>query len=101
MVSGKLTIPSLQLYSTNDKYLFAFCSSSNSGEIAENDVVFAVPQAGVINGQSCLFGDAAFDPASVSPLGFFEIYVGFQAIRTETASAVAKAPAKTRAIRKF
>lgn len=101
MVSGKLTIPSLQLYSANDKYLFAFCSSSNSGEIAENDVVFAVPQAGVINGQSCLFGDAAFDPASVSPLGFFAIYVGFQAIRTETASAVAKAPAKTRAIRKF
>lgn len=101
MVSGKLTIPSLQLYSANDKYLFAFCSSSNSGDIAENDVVFAVPQAGVINGQSCLFGDAAFDPASVSPLGFFEIYVGFQAIRTETASAVAKAPAKTRAIRKF
>ena len=69
--------------------------------IAENDVVFAVPQAGVINGQSCLFGDAAFDPASVSPLGFFEIYVGFQAIRTEAAPAVAKAPAKTRAIRKF
>ena len=101
MVSGKLTIPSLQLYSANEKYLFAFCSSSNSGEIAENDVVFAVPQAGVINGQSCLFGDAAFDPASVSPLGFFEIYVGFQAIRTEAAPAVAKAPAKTRAIRKF
>lgn len=101
MVSGKLTIPSLQLYSANEKYLFAFCSSSNSGEIAENDVVFAVPQAGVINGQSCLFGDAAFDPASVSPLGFFEIYAGFQAIRTETAPAVAKAPAKTRAIRKF
>lgn len=101
MVSGKLTIPSLQLYSANEKYLFAFCSSSNSGDIAENDVVFAVPQAGVINGQSCLFGDAAFDPASVSPLGFFEIYVGFQAIRTEAASTVAKAPAKTRAIRKF
>ncbi len=101
MVSGKLTIPSLQLYSANEKFLFAFCSSSNSGEIAENDVVFAVPQAGVINGQSCLFGDAAFDPASVSPLGFFEIYVGFQAIRTEAAPAVAKAPAKTRAIRKF
>lgn len=101
MVSGKLTIPSLQLYSANEKYLFAFCSSSNSGDIAENDVVFAVPQAGVINGQSCLFGDAAFDPASVSPLGFFEIYVGFQAIRTEAAPAVAKAPAKTRAIRKF
>lgn len=101
MVSGKLTIPSLQLYSANEKYLFAFCSSSNSGEIAENDVVFAVPQAGVINGQSCLFGDAAFDPASVSPLGFFEIYAGFQAIRTEAAPAVAKAPAKTRAIRKF
>ena len=101
MVSGKLTIPSLQLYSANEKFLFAFCSSSNSGEIAENDVVFAVPQAGVINGQSCLFGDAAFDPASVSPLGFFAIYVGFQAIRTEAAPAVAKAPAKTRAIRKF
>lgn len=101
MVSGKLTIPSLQLYSANEKYLFAFCSSSNSGEIAENDVVFAVPQAGVINGQSCLFGDAAFDPASVSPLGFFEIYAGFQAVRTEAAPAVAKAPAKTRAIRKF
>lgn len=101
MVSGKLTIPSLQLYSANEKYLFAFCSSSNSGEIADNDVVFAVPQAGVINGQSCLFGDAAFDPASVSPLGFFEIYAGFQAIRTEAAPAVAKAPAKTRAIRKF
>jgi len=101
MVSGKLTIPSLQLYSANENYLFAFCSSSNSGDIAENDVVFAVPQAGVINGQSCLFGDAAFDPASVSPLGFFEIYVGFQAIRTEAAPAVAKAPAKTRAIRKF
>lgn len=101
MVSGKLTIPSLQLYSANEKYLFAFCSSSNSGEIADNDVVFAVPQAGVINGQSCLFGDAAFDPASVSPLGFFEIYAGFQAIRTEAAPAVAKAPAKTRAIRKL
>ena len=64
MVSGTLTVPSLQLYGASAKYLFAFCSSDNSGNISDVDVVFAVPQPGVINGQSGYFGDAAFDPTT-------------------------------------
>ena len=91
-ISGTLTVPSLQLYAANDKYLFAFCSSDNSGNVSNVDVVFAVPQPGVINGQSGLFGDAAVDPASYEILGFFDIYYGFEAVR---AQATAKAPART------
>ena len=92
MVSGTLTVPSLQLYAANDKYLFAFCSSDNNGNVSDVDVVFAVPQPGVINGQSGLFGDAAVDPASYDILGFFEIYYDFEAVRGQ---ATAKAPART------
>ena len=91
-VSGTLTVPSLQLYGANEKYYFAFCSSDNSGNVSNVDVVFAVPQPGVINGQSGLFGDAAVDPASYEILGFFDIYYGFEAVR---AQATAKAPART------
>ena len=90
-VSGTLTVPSLQLYGANDNYLFAFCSSDNSGNVSDVDVVFAVPQAGVINGQSGYFGDAAINPADYSILGFFDVYYGFEAVR---AQAVAKAPAR-------
>ena len=91
-VSGTLTVPSLQLYGANEKYYFAFCSSDNSGNVSNVDVVFAVPQPGVINGQSGLFGDAAVDPASYDILGFFEIYYDFEAVRGQ---ATAKAPART------
>lgn len=87
--SGTLMIPSLQLYAQNDKYLFAFCSSDNSGNISDADVYFSVPEPGVIGGQSCLFGDAAFDPATYGGLGFFEIYTGFQAVRGQAATAAA------------
>lgn len=87
--SGTLMIPSLQLYAQNDQYLFAFCSSDNSGKISDVDVYFSVPEPGVIGGQSCLFGDAAFDPATYSGLGFFEIYTGFQAVRGQAATAAA------------
>ena len=90
-VAGTLTVPSLQLYGANDKYLFAFCSSDNNGNVSDVDVVFAVPQAGVINGQSGYFGDAAINPADYSILGFFDVYYGFEAVR---AQAVAKAPAR-------
>lgn len=90
-VSGTLTVPSLQLYGANDKYLFAFCSSDNNGNVSDVDVVFAVPQAGVINGQSGYFGDAVINPADYSILGFFDVYYGFEAVR---AQAVAKAPAR-------
>ncbi len=90
-VSGTLTVPSLQLYGANDKYLFAFCSSDNNGKVSDVDVVFAVPQAGVINGQSGYFGDAVINPADYSILGFFDVYYGFEAVR---AQAVAKAPAR-------
>ena len=90
-VSGTLTIPSLQLYSSSEKYLFAFCSSDNSGNISDVDVVFAVPQAGVINGQSGYFGDAAFDPTTYEALGFFDVYYGFEAVRGQAA---ANAPAR-------
>lgn len=92
MVSGTLTVPSLQLYGASAKYLFAFCSSDNSGNISDVDVVFAVPQPGVINGQSGYFGDAAFDPTTYEALGFFEVYYGFEAVRGQ---ATAKAPART------
>ena len=92
MVSGTLTIPSLQLYGVGEKYLYAFCSSDNSGNISDADVVFSVPQAGVINNESMLFGDGAFDLTG-SPLGFFEIYYGFEAVRG-AAPAAAKAPAR-------
>lgn len=90
-VSGTLTVPSLQLYGANDKYLFAFCSSDNNGKVSDVDVVFAVPQAGVINGQSGYFGDAVINPADYSILGFFDVYYGFEAVR---AQAVANAPAR-------
>ena len=93
MVSGTLTIPSLQVYGANDKYLFAFCSSDNSGNIIDVDVVFSVPQAGVINGQSGYFGDAAYDSTTYEPLGFFDVYYGFEAVRSEAAP-VAKASAR-------
>ena len=92
-VSGTLTVPSLQLYAAGEQYLYAFCSSDNNGEISDVDVVFAVPQPGVINGQSGLFGDAAVDPASYSTLGFFDIYYGFEAVRN-SAPAPAAAPAR-------
>lgn len=92
MVSGTLTVPSLQLYGANAKYYFAFCSADNSGAVSNVDVVFAVPQPGVINGQSGYFGDAAVDPASFEILGFFELYYGFEAVRGQ---ATAKAPART------
>ena len=90
-VSGTLTVPSLQLYGANDKYLFAFCSSDNNGKVSDVDVVFAVPEAGVINGQSGYFGDAVINPADYSILGFFDVYYGFEAVR---AQAVANAPAR-------
>ena len=92
MVSGTLTVPSLQLYGANSKYYFAFCSSDNSGNVSNVDVVFAVPQPGVINGQSGYFGDAAVDTTSYEILGFFDVYYGFEAVR---AQATAKAPART------
>lgn len=88
-VSGTLTVPSIQLYAAGETYLYAFCSSDNSGEVSDVDVVFAVPQPGVINGQSGLFGDAAVDPASYSILGFFDIYYGFEAVRGQAATASA------------
>lgn len=94
-VSGKLTVPSLQLYAKNEKYMFAFCSSDDSGEITDTPVTFAVPEAGVINGQNCLFGDAAADPATMELLGFFELYYDFQAVRNEAA---APAPALARKV---
>ena len=91
-VSGTLTIPSLQLYGANEKYYFAFCSSDNSGNISDVDVVFAVPQPGVINGQSGYFGDAAVDPTSYELLGFFDVYYNFEAVRAQPTAA--KAPAR-------
>ena len=92
-VSGTLTVPSLQLYGADEQYLFAFCSSDNNGKVSDVDVVFAVPQPGLINGQSGYFGDAAVDPASYSILGFFDVYYGFEAVRN-AAPAPAAAPAR-------
>ena len=92
-VSGKLIIPSLQLYSQGKQYLYAFCTSDNDGNITENPVTFAVPQAGLINGQDCLFGDAAADPATYKLLGFFEVYYGFEAVRN-VSPAPAAVPAR-------
>ena len=89
MVSGALMVPSLEIYGESVKYMFAFCSSDNSGKASNVDVVFAVPQAAVINGQSCLFGDAAVDPTSYSVLGFFDIYTNFEAVRAQVAPAAA------------
>ena len=88
MVSGTLTVSSLQLYYAGEKYLYAFCSSDNSGNISNADVVFSVPQAGVINGQNMLFGDGVFDLTG-SPLGFYDIYYGFEAVRVEAVLPVA------------
>ena len=88
-VSGTLTVPSLQLYAAGETYIYAFCSSDNNGEVSDVDVVFAVPQPGVINGQSGYFGDAAVDPSSYSILGFFDIYFGFEAVRGQAATASA------------
>lgn len=96
-VSGTLTIPSLQLYGANANYYFAFCSSDNSGNISDVDVVFAVPQAGVINGQSGYFGDAVVDPTSYEFLGFFDVYYNFEAVRAQATSKSAPARAAVRA----
>lgn len=96
-VAGTLTVPSLQLYGANEKYLFAFCSSDNNGNVSDVDVVFAVPQAGVINGQSGYFGDAAINPADYSILGFFDVYYGFEAVRAQATSKSAPARAAVRA----
>lgn len=96
-VSGTLTVPSLQLYGANDKYYFAFCSSDNNGNVSDVDVVFAVPQAGVINGQSGYFGDAAINPADYSILGFFDVYYGFEAVRAQATAKSAPARAAVRA----
>ncbi len=93
-VAGTLMVPSLSLYAEGEQYLYAFCSSDNSGNISDMDVYFSVPQPGLIGGQSCLFGDAAFDPATYAPVGFFEIYTGFQAVRGQ-AAAPAAAPARS------
>ena len=93
-VSGTLTIPSLQLYGANENYYFAFCSSDNSGNISDVDVVFAVPQPGVINGQSGYFGDAVVDPTSYELLGFFDVYYAFEAVRSEATPTAIKARAK-------
>lgn len=98
-VSGTLTIPSLQLYGANENYYFAFCSSDNSGNISDVDVVFAVPQAGVINGQSGYFGDVAVDPTSYELLGFFDVYYNFEAVRAQPTAA--NAPARTAVRAKF
>lgn len=94
MVAGTLTVPSLQLYAVGEQYLYAFCSSDNDGNVSDMDVIFSVPQPGVINGQSCLFGDAAVDPTTYKIAGFFEIYAAFEAVR-EQASAPAAAPARS------
>lgn len=93
-VSGTLTVPSLQLYGANDTYYFAFCSSDNSGNISDVDVVFAVPQPGVINGQSGYFGDAVVDRTTYEALGFYDVYYGFEAVRAEAAPIALKARAK-------
>ena len=93
-VSGTLTIPSLQLYGANESYYFAFCSSDNSGNISDVDVVFAVPQPGVINGQSGYFGDAVVDPTSYELLGFYDVYYAFEAVRSEATPTALKARAK-------
>ena len=95
-VSGTLTIPSLQLYGASANYYYAFCSSDNSGNISDVDVVFAVPQAGVINGQSGYFGDAAVDPASYELLGFFDVYYNFEAVRAQPTAVKAVARAAVR-----
>jgi hypothetical protein len=96
-VLGTLTVPSLQLYGANEKYLFAFCSSDNNGKVSDVDVVFAVPQPGVINGQSGYFGDAAINPADYSILGFFDVYYGFEAVRAQATTKSAPARAAVRA----
>lgn len=92
MVSGTLKVPSLQLYAASAKYLYAFCSSDNSGKVSNMDVYFSVPAPGLINGQSCLFGDAAVDPTSYEIIGFFELYTGFEAVRGQVPAA---APARS------
>jgi|GEM_PF-732759 len=92
MVSGTLKVPSLQLYAVSAKYLYAFCSSDNSGKVSNMDVYFSVPAPGLINGQSCLFGDAAVDPTSYEIVGFFELYTGFEAVRDQVPAA---APARS------
>lgn len=92
MVSGTLKVPSLQLYAAGAKYLYAFCSSDNSGKVSNMDVYFSVPAPGLINGQSCLFGDAAVDPTSYEIVGFFELYTGFEAVRGQVPAA---APARS------
>ena len=94
VVSGTLTIPSLQVYYANDSYLFAFCTSNSSAEPITTPLIFAVPAPGVINGQSGYFGDAVFTPDG-SFYTWMDVYFGFAAERIASpVSAPAKVPSR-------
>lgn len=84
---GTITIPSPQLYYKGTQYNFAFGSSTNTGAISADDVVFTVPESGVLVGPDSLFGDFVVDPATNKVLGFYDIFYNFEAEFGEPAPA--------------
>ena len=90
---GVLTVPSQQLYYKGSQYNFAFGSSTNTGAISTDDVVFTVPESGVLVGPDSLFGDFAVDPATNKVLGFYDLFYNFTAEFGEPAPAAPAAVA--------
>lgn len=77
--NGILTVPSLQVYYASKTYYYAFASAPG-GAISTSPTTFVV-EPGLISGQSNWFGDLAIDPASGTPLGWFEALDSFKATR--------------------
>lgn len=90
---GVLTVPSQQLYYKGSQYNFAFGSSTNTGAISTDDVVFTVPESGVLVGPDSLFGDFVVDPATNKVLGFYDLFYNFTAEFGEPAPAAPAAVA--------
>lgn len=84
---GVLTIPSPQLYYKGTQYNYAFGASTNTGAISTDDVVFTVPESGVLVGPDSFFGDYVVDPATNKVLGFYDIFYNFEAEFGEPAPA--------------
>lgn len=100
--SGTLTIPSGQCYGVGEKYAYGFMTADGSGNPSFVDAVFTMPEAGVLtfSAESYYVGDAAMDPTTGEPLGFFDLYYYLEAaVAPEAAPAAALAAAPVKVLR--
>ncbi len=110
MISGTLTIPTMQPFAKEPGYkvpisqtdyievdaTMCFATSTNTGELDQkNPTMFRIPEPGVINGQSGLFGIMALFPyGGGNSYTFDDIFRAFEAVRDATPTpAPAPAPA--------